>query len=435
VEVGEAYAFDREAIEIRGRDVGAVAAELREADVVQHDQHHVRCAGRRFGLGRPPGRGRSPVVADGSFEVLRHAGSLSRLLDTPHETTVRTQRSQGWRSEGAMKLGLQLGYWGAQPNPFMVALAQEAEKLGFDSVWTAEAWGSDAFTPAAWIGAHTERIRLCTGIVQISARTPASCAMHALTIDHLSGGRFTLGLGVSGPQVVEGWYGQPFGKPLARTREYVEIVRRVLRREEPVEFAGEHYQLPYGGPNSWGLGKPLKSITHPLRSDLPILLGAEGPKNIALATEIADGWLPLYYSPFRPEVYADALKGAPPNFEIAVNAMGCQITDDIEAGLMSTKAGLAFYIGGMGAKSRNFHMELMSRMGFEAEAHKIQELFFEGKRDEAIPLVPTEFADEISLVGSKERIRDRLAAWKDSPVTTIIVNGDLDTLRTLAELA
>ena len=168
-----------------------------------------------------------------------------------------------------MKLGLQLGYWGAQPNPFAVTLAQEAERLGFDSVWTAEAWGSDAFTPLAWIGAHTERIRLCTGIVQVSARTPASCAMHALTLDHLSNGRFTLGLGVSGPQVVEGWYGQPFGKPLARTREYVDIVRQVLRREEPVAFAGEHYRLPYDGPNSWGLGKPLRSITHPLRPDLP----------------------------------------------------------------------------------------------------------------------------------------------------------------------
>ncbi|GIU86648.1 MAG: LLM class F420-dependent oxidoreductase [Acidimicrobiia bacterium] len=333
-----------------------------------------------------------------------------------------------------MKLGLQLGYWGAQPNPFAVSLAQEAERLGFDSVWTGEAWGSDAFTPLAWIGAHTERIRLCTGVVQLSARTPAATAMHALTLDHLSGGRFTLGLGVSGPQVVEGWYGQPFGKPLARTREYVEIVRRILRRDEPVEFHGEHYRMPYDGPGSWGLGKPLRSITHPLRADLPILLGAEGPKNVALAGEIADGWIPLYYSPFRPDVYG-SLGATKPGFEVCVTVMGCSITDDIEAGLMPTKAALAFYIGGMGAKSRNFHMELMSRMGFEGAAQRIQELFFEGRRDEAIPLVPTEFADEISLVGPKERIRDRLQVWEESIVTTMIVNADVETLRTLAELA
>jgi F420-dependent oxidoreductase-like protein len=332
-----------------------------------------------------------------------------------------------------MKLGLQLGYWGAQPNPFAVSLAQEAERLGFDSVWTAEAWGSDAFTPAAWIGAHTGRIRLCTGIVQMSARTPTSCAMHALTIDHLTNGRFSLGLGLSGPQVVEGWYGQPFGKPLKRTREYVAIVRQALRREEPVAFAGEFYRYPYDGPNSWGLGKPLKSITHPLRADIPILLGAEGPKNVALATEIADGWLPLYYSPTRPEVY-ESLGPVKPGFEICVTVMGCAITDDIEAGLLPTKAALAFYIGGMGARDRNFHMELMSRMGYEAEAHRIQDLFFEGKRDEAIPLVPTAFADEISLVGPKERIRDRLEAWKASPVTTIIISGGVDTLRGMAEL-
>ncbi|MFM8973025.1 MAG: LLM class F420-dependent oxidoreductase [Actinomycetota bacterium] len=335
-----------------------------------------------------------------------------------------------------MKLGLQLGYWGAQPNPFHVYLAQEAEQLGYDSVWTAESWGSDAFTAAAWIAAKTTKIRLCTGVVQISARTPAACAMHAITLDHLSEGRFTLGLGVSGPQVVEGWYGQPFAKPLGRTREYVEIIRRILRREEPVAFAGEHYRLPYDGPGSWGLGKPLKSIVHPRRADLPILLGAEGPKNVALAAEIADGWMPLYYSPFRPEVYADSLQAAAgkPDFEIPVNVMGCAISDDIEEALMPTKAALAFYIGGMGAQSRNFHMELMSRMGFEAEATKIQELFFAGKRDEAIPLVPTAFADEISLVGPKARIRERLQAWAASPVTTIILSGDVETLRTMTEL-
>jgi F420-dependent oxidoreductase-like protein len=335
-----------------------------------------------------------------------------------------------------VKLGLQLGYWGRGPNPGTVELVQLAESLGFDSVWTGEAWGSDAFTPLAWVGARTERIKLCTGVAQLSARTPSSTAMHALTLDHLSGGRFCLGLGVSGPQVVEGWFGQPFAKPLTRTREYVDVIRQVLRREAPVTYQGEFVRLPYDGPNSWGLGKPLRSITHPRRADLPIFLGAEGEKNVALAAEIADGWIPLYYSPFRPEVYAASLRGAKPDFEIAVTLMGCAVTDDIEAGLAPTKASLAFYIGGMGAKQRNFHMELMSRMGFEEQAHKIQELFFEGKREEAIPLVPTEFADEISLVGPPARIRDRLAAWEESPVTTVILgNHDPTVLRAFAELA
>src|SRR5262245_40717303 len=333
-----------------------------------------------------------------------------------------------------MKLGLQLGYWQAQPPANHVELAQEAERLGFDSVWTAEAWGSDAFTPLAWIGAQTSRIKLATGIVQISARTPASTAMHALTLDHLSKGRLILGLGVSGPQVVEGWYGQPFDKPLARTREYVPIVRQILRRDAPVANAGAHYPLPYTGKGAWGLGKPLRSIVHPLRADVPIYLGAEGPKNVALAAEICDGWLPLYYSPFRPEVYADSLKAAKPGFQI-VQGIAVNITNDIEAGLMPVKAMLGFYIGGMGAKQRNFHKELMARMGFEAEADQIQQLFFEGKRGEAIAAVPDKFADEISLVGPVERIRDRLGAWKGTPVTTLLVQGqDAQTLRKIAEL-
>jgi len=333
-----------------------------------------------------------------------------------------------------MKLGLQLGYWQAQPPTNHVALAQEAERLGYDSVWTAEAWGSDAFTPLAWIGAQTTKIKLATGIVQISARTPASTAMHALTLDHLSRGRVILGLGVSGPQVVEGWYGQPFDKPLARTREYIGIVRKILRREEPVANDGPHYPLPYHGVGSWGLGKPLRSIVHPLRADLPIYLGAEGPKNVALAAELCDGWIPLYYSPFRPEVYADSLVGAKPGFEI-VQGLAVNITNDIAAGLAPVKAMLGFYIGGMGAKQRNFHKELMSRMGFEAEATLIQELFFEGKRGEAIAAVPDQFADEVSLVGPIERIRDRLQAWRQTPVKTLLVGAhDPAVMRTMAEL-
>jgi F420-dependent oxidoreductase-like protein len=333
-----------------------------------------------------------------------------------------------------LKLGLQLGYWQAQPPTNHVELAREAERLGYDSLWTAEAWGSDAFTPLAWIGAHTERIRLGTSIVQLSGRTPTATAMAALTLDHLSKGRVTLGLGVSGPQVVEGWYGQPFSKPLARTREYVSIVRQVLRRDAPVASDGPHYPLPYRGPGSWGLGKPLRSIVHPLRADLPIYLGAEGPKNVALAAEIADGWLPLYYSPFRPEVYADSLRAAKPGFEVAVG-VHVNVTDDVAAGLAPVKAMLGFYIGGMGAKSRNFHKELMSRMGYEAEADKIQELFFEGKREEAIRMVPDAFADEISLVGPAARIKDRLSAWRDTPVTTLLVmSQNKAQLRQLAEL-
>jgi F420-dependent oxidoreductase-like protein len=335
---------------------------------------------------------------------------------------------------GDLKLGLQLGYWGAQPHPDLIPVAQEAEKLGFDSIFTAEAWGSDAFTPLAWIGAHTSKIKLGTSVVQLSARTPTATAMATLTLDHLSGGRVILGLGVSGPQVVEGWYGQPFAKPLSRTREYIGIIRQVLERGGPVANPGPHYPLPYRGEGSWGLGKPLRSITHPLRADVPIFIGAEGPKNVALAAEIADGWLPLYYSPYRQEVYADQLAKAKPGFEIS-QVVVLNIHDDVEEALMPVKASLGFYVGGMGAKKRNFHMELMARMGFEAEAQKIQELFFEGKRAEAVAMVPTEFADEISLVGPIDRVRDRLQAWRDTPVTTLLLGTrDFATMRTAAEL-
>jgi F420-dependent oxidoreductase-like protein len=333
-----------------------------------------------------------------------------------------------------LKLGLQLGYWGAQAPTDLQPVAQEAERLGFDSIWTAEAWGSDAFTPLAWIAAHTSKIKLGTAVVQLSARTPTATAMAALTLDHLSGGRLILGLGVSGPQVVEGWYGQPFAKPLARTREYIDIIRQVLRRDGPVASPGPHYPLPYTGEGAWGLGKPLRAITHPLRNEIPIFMGAEGPKNVALAAEIADGWLPLYYSPYRQEVYADSLAKARPGFEVAQFVM-VNMQDDVKAALMPVKAMLSFYVGGMGAKKKNFHMELMGRMGFEAEALKIQDLFFEGKREEAMAVVPDEFADEISLVGSKARIRDRLEAWRETPVSTLLLaTRDVDTMRTMAEL-
>ena len=335
---------------------------------------------------------------------------------------------------GDLKIGLQLGYWGAGPDPKLVNIAQEAEKLGYDAVFTAEAWGSDVFTPLAWIGAHTEKIRLGTGIAQLSARAPTAAAMAALTLDHLSGGRVILGLGVSGPQVVEGWYGQPFGKPLSRTREYVNIIRQVFNREGPVENNGDHYPLPYTGEGSWGLGKPLKSITHPLRKDLPIFLGAEGPKNVAMTAEIADGWLPLYYSPYRQEVYSDQIRGAKPGFEI-MQGITVIINDDVEEALIPLKHSLALYIGGMGAKSRNFHNELVKRMGFEEAAERIQDLYLAGKKDEAMLAVPTELADEISLVGSVDRIKDRLNAWRETPVSSLLVSTrSFGELRTFAEL-
>jgi F420-dependent oxidoreductase-like protein len=333
-----------------------------------------------------------------------------------------------------MKLGVVFGYWGATPREGYVELAQAAERLGYDSVWVAESWGNDAFTFGAWVAAHTETIKIGTGVVQIAARTPTATAMAAVTLDHLSHGRLILGLGVSGPQVVEGWYGQPSNKPLARTREYVEVIRRALRREGPLEFDGEFYPLPYRGPGSVGLGKPLKIMTHPLRADIPIYLGAEGPKNVTQTAEIADGWLPLYYSPYRPEVYADQLAHAKEGFEIA-SLLTVAVTDDVSAALNGVRTGLGFYIGGMGAKGQNYHTKLMARMGFEEEAYRVQDLFFEGKREEAIAAVPEEFADEISLVGPPSRIRKRLEAWRASPVTTLLVGGrDAEQLQVIRDL-
>jgi F420-dependent oxidoreductase-like protein len=334
-----------------------------------------------------------------------------------------------------MRLGLALGYWGRGPSPGHVPLAQEAERLGYDSVWTAESWGSDAFTPLTWIAAHTSRIRLGTAVAQMAARSPTTTAMHALTLDHLSGGRMMLGLGLSGPQVVEGWYGRPFpASPLTATREYVDVLRQVLRREAPVELAGRFHSHPYRGPDATGLGKPLKPITHPLRPDLPILLGAEGPKNVAQTARIADGWLPLYWSPTRPEVYGPAVAELPEGFLVAPMAQA-RVCDDVAEGLLPVKAMLGFYIGGMGHAARNFHADLMARMGFGAEARRIQELFLSGRREEAVLAVPDAFADEISLVGPRERIAQRLESWRKGPVTDLLVlSPDPHTLRVLAEL-
>jgi F420-dependent oxidoreductase-like protein len=341
-----------------------------------------------------------------------------------------------------VKLGLQMGYWGAGPPEGALERILEAERLGFDTVFTAEAWGSDAFGPLAWWGSHTSTIRLGTSIVQISARTPTSCAMHALTIDHRSGGRMVLGLGVSGPQVVEGWYGGPFAKPLARTREYVDVIRQVLAREAPVTSDGPHHPLPYTGPGSIGLGKALKPITHPLRADLPIWLGAEGPKNVALTAEIADGWLPIYYSPAVGAMYRGWLaegfarpgaRSSADRFEIAPT---CQVvvTDDVDATLDAMRPMIGFYIGGMGAKEVNFHKQVFARMGYERETEEIQDLFLAGERDKAIAAVPRQMAADISLVGSPASIRDQLGAWDDAGVTMLVVSGDIPQLRQIAEI-
>lgn len=329
-----------------------------------------------------------------------------------------------------MHLGLMLGYWTYGPED-PIELVLEAERLGFDSVWTAEAYGSDAISPLCWLGARTTRIRLGTAIMQISARTPACVAMTAATIDHLSAGRLILGIGVSGPQIVEGWYGQPFPKPMARTREFVALVRQIMRRESPVEFQGEHYQLPcQSGANA---GRPLRLTIPTLRPEVPIFLGAEGPRNIGLAKEIGDGWLPLFLSPYRPEVYADALQDAPPGFEVA-----CPVTvvlnDDLQQAMTAVKWSLGFYIGAMGARRRNFHIDMLCAMGFEGAIERIQKLFAEGRREAAAAAVPDELADELALIGSADRIRDRLQAWQDSPITTLLAGTrDPKALRVLAD--
>ncbi len=341
-----------------------------------------------------------------------------------------------------MKLGLQMGYWGAQPPANALDTVLEAERLGYDSVWTAESWGSDALTPLAWWGSHTTKIRLGTDLIQLSARQPTATAMAALTMDHLSGGRFVLGLGVSGPQVVEGWYGMPFPKPLARTREYVSIIRQVLARDERVTNEGPHYPLPF--PGGLGLGKPLKPITHPLRADTPIILGAEGPKNVALAAEIADGWFPIFYSAKHEDMYRGPLeegwsrpgaRRSKDDFEI-LPTVTVMIDDDVERAAAALKPSIALYVGGMGARDMNFHFDVFCRLGYEAEATKIQELYLDGHKDEAIAAVPRAMVEEISLIGPKEKVRDELEAWEASLVTTMLIGaGDVTTMRTMAELA
>lgn len=319
-----------------------------------------------------------------------------------------------------MKLGLHLGYWGAKPIDRFVELAQRAEALGFDIVCTAEAYGSDVFTPLAAIATHTTRIRLGTAIMQISARTPAAAAMTAMTLDHISNGRLCLGVGVSGPQVVEGWYGQPFKRPLERTREWLAIFKRILARDAPVMFEGNHYRLPYRGDDSSGLGKSLMSITHPLRQDIPIFLGAEGQKNVELAINEFDGWFPLMLPPDRFDIYAPSIHMLKPNFEILQSLYFSADTNPTIA-LLPVKKMLALYVGGMGAKDENFHKRVLERAGYADIAQRIQDLWLAGQQREAVEAVPDELADMLSISGSLDNIRLRLAAWNASPVNVLMM--------------
>jgi F420-dependent oxidoreductase-like protein len=331
-----------------------------------------------------------------------------------------------------MKLGFYMGY--AQPgtSPLeLLALAREAETLGYDSAWAAEAWGVDAITPLAWLGAQTSRLKLGTAIMQLPGRSPANAAMTAVTLDLLSGGRFLMGLGTSGPQVVEGWHGQEWGKPLGKTREYVEIVRAVVRRER-LEHHGEHYDIPVQG--GTGLGKPLKLMARPLRAEIPIYLAAIAPKAVEQAFEIADGWLPIFWSPEQARSVFP-LDRARDDFDVAPSVPAI-VTDDVESARSMLKEYYSFYIGGMGARGKNFYNDLFTRYGYEAEAREIQDLFLGGNQREAATKVPDAFVDEVALIGSVEKIRDRLAAWRESGATTLLVSTrDAATLRGVAEAA
>ena len=341
-----------------------------------------------------------------------------------------------------MRLGLMIGYASGKVD-LPVELIQEADRLGVYAVWAAEAYGSDAVTPLAWLGALTHQIKLGTAIMQMPGRTPANAAMTAMTLNQLSGGRFLLGLGLSGPQVVEGWHGVSYARPLTRTREYVEIVRTIFRRKERLSYDGKVYQIPYNGPGATGLGKPLRSTLRP-EPDIPIYLAAIGPQNVELAAEIADGWLPIFFSPekyaetYQPHLEAGFAKAGGGkglhNFDIAPT-VSVVIDDSLDVCYNALRPMLALYIGGMGAKGKNFYNDLAARYGYEAEAHEVQELYLSGRQFEAMSKVPAGLIDEVALVGPKARVKERLARWLNSPITTLNMTVfDVSTLRTMVEL-
>lgn len=333
-----------------------------------------------------------------------------------------------------------LGYAAGKMN-LPLELVQEADRLGVYAVWTSEAYGSDAISPLAWLGALTNRVKLGTAIMQIPGRTPANAAMTAMTLQQISKGRFLMGLGLSGPQVVEGWHGLSYAKPMTRTREYVAIVRAIFKREELLTFDGQLYKLPYDGPDATGLGKPLKSMLE-ATPDIPIYLAAIGPKNVALAAEIADGWLPIFFSPQKfDKIYKTSIEEglkksskSPADFDIAPS-VSVVIDDDLEVCYNALRPMLALYIGGMGARNRNFYNDLAARYGYEDAAAEIQELYLAGRKGEAMMAVPGELIDEVALVGPKARIRERLSTWQNSPVTTLnLVIPNIETLQVMVEL-
>lgn len=340
-----------------------------------------------------------------------------------------------------MKLAIGIGYSGGRVE-LPVEMVQRAEQLGYDSVWSAEAYGSDAVTPLAYLAAKTSRIKLGTGILQIPARTPAMCAMTMSTLDALSGGRVLVGLGMSGPQVIEGWHGESYGRPAARIREYVEILHKIWDRREPVAFDGKVYRLPYQGADASGLGKPLKSILHSRR--LPVYLATMKPLSIRITAELADGWLPIWFSPYRMAMFtADLEKGfaragngkSLDTFDVVA---GCTVVigDDVAACLAQLKPTLALYVGGMGAKGRNFHNEMVSKYGYADAAAEIQDLYLAGRKQEATALVPDELCDEISLCGPPARIRERFGAWQRAGVKTMMVQSSQpEALALMADVA
>jgi F420-dependent oxidoreductase-like protein len=343
-----------------------------------------------------------------------------------------------------MRLGMLLHYSGA-PNSLAMEQVLEAERLGYDSVWSGEAYGTDAVTPTAWVLARTTRIRAGAGIMQMSARTPACTAMTAMTLQALSNNRFLLGIGASGPQVVEGWHGVPFGKPMARTREYIEILRKILKREAPLEHDGELYQIPYRGPGATGLGKPLKSILHG-DPNMPIYAASITPIGLRTAGEVADGVLPIFMSPEKTKMVIEPLlQGIArraggrslADFDVAPYVR-IRMGDDLQACRDALKPELALYIGGMGARTKNFYNDVAKQLGYADAATKIQEAYLSGRRSEAIAAVPDALVDETSLVGSRDRIKDRLHAWKAAgarnEVGSMLLGGaTLESLRVVAE--